>query len=80
MNYELAKKLKDAGFPQEGKGVWQHGYRKEGEKYIVESLYIPTLSELIENIKGCFSLYNGNKRWEAGFFLYRILRAFLLEI
>jgi len=55
MNYELAKKLKDAGFPQtfsyrprmcdevyfDGGVI---GLRQEGKEYI----YIPTLSELIE--------------------------------
>ena len=48
MNYELAKKLKDAGFPQ---GDWvahkeltPKGYRTT---YYYE-IYIPTLSELIE--------------------------------
>jgi hypothetical protein len=48
MNYELAKQLKDAGFPQKGKGKWTPNYKKIGEKYIIESVYFPTLSELIE--------------------------------
>jgi len=40
MNYELAKKLKDAGFPVK----YPDNLFVEGEK----SAYIPTLSELIE--------------------------------
>ena len=46
MNYELAKELKDAGFPQ-------HGYEMmtphaADVKLGRESVYYPTLSELIE--------------------------------
>ena len=46
INYELAKQLKDAGFPQVkeptyGQGYW---YSENGG----EGVYIPTLSELIE--------------------------------
>lgn len=43
-NYELAKKLKDAGFPQTGlSGQWpSNGPRPE------DQVYAPTLSELIE--------------------------------
>lgn len=54
MNYELAKKLKDAGFPQTGKTrtVWSKpgvelsvlGFRPMSE----DETYFPTLSELIE--------------------------------
>ncbi len=39
MNYELAKQLKDAGFPQTGDN--QNGYANDGG-------YEPLLSELIE--------------------------------
>ncbi len=41
MNYELALQLKEAGFPQKGKGHFET--TKLDEPY-----YIPTLSELIE--------------------------------
>lgn len=44
MNYELALKLKKAGFPQEGKGET----RAPLEDPIFNEVYIPTLSELIE--------------------------------
>ncbi len=45
MNYELAKKLKDAGFPQEGDGSvrWT-----DQEPNLGIPVYQPTLSELIE--------------------------------
>jgi len=48
MNYELALKLKEAGFPQEGKnGYWINsaGVTSSIKK---EAPYVPTLSELIE--------------------------------
>lgn len=55
MNYELAKELKDAGFPQKGEwatiGVSGALIKHSGD------LYIPTLSELI---RAC-----GNIRLEA---------------
>ena len=46
MNYELAKQLKDAGFPQEGKGetIGVSGGLIEHSG----DVYLPTLSELIE--------------------------------
>jgi hypothetical protein len=43
MNYELAKKLKDNGFKQIGDN--QDGYKTTDDG---EYVYIPTLSELIE--------------------------------
>lgn len=52
MNYELAKKLKDAGFSQKGSGKILTPVRKEeGQEikiYTEKSVYDPTLSELIE--------------------------------
>lgn len=55
MNYELAKELKDAGFPQK---VWSGSLVWDGDNWIVASamkeiklataLVCPTLSELIE--------------------------------
>ena len=47
MDYELAKQLKDAGFPQRGFGMWWDG-RVFTTKDIYSELYQPTLSELIE--------------------------------
>ena len=43
MNYELGKRLKDAGFKQIGKG-----YIERWDFAQDEPLYVPTLSELIE--------------------------------
>ncbi len=69
MNYELAKKLKDMGFPQEG--IWGTKYYKpnggfftctaptcSGEIVMFGDAKIPTLSELIEACgeRGVFSL------------------------
>jgi len=54
MNYELAKKLKDAGFPQNGKVVNKKAFTFDGvgKEYAIEDtdevFYFPTLSELIE--------------------------------
>lgn len=62
MNYKLAKKLKEAGFPQKGKGENKY---EDGTKVPsgavsskTYSCYIPTLSELIEACKGELNLYN----------------------
>lgn len=46
ITYELAKKLKDAGFPQDLTGEWvgRHDADDKGENKVL----IPTLSELIE--------------------------------
>ena len=55
MNYELAKQLKDAGFPQEGKGLyWEPTYfgytgEKVDKPKTEHCVYLPTLSELIES-------------------------------
>lgn len=67
MNYELAKKLKDAGFPF--------------KKLFIDDLdyYIPTLSELIEACDpksgkfGDFYLQClGSKLWNAGFTVFHV--------
>ncbi len=65
MDYELAKRLMDAGFPQTGKGsligslnklFWRSGNR----------VYVPTLEELIEACGENFvSLYKQNDGWLA---------------
>ena len=60
MNYELAKQLKDAGFPQVDLGGFNFG----------DDLNYPTLSELIEacgkNGNNYFAaLYNQMSEWQA---------------
>lgn len=56
MNYELAKQLKEAGFPQGDMG----GFNFQ------DNLNYPTLSELIENCGDKFvSLMQTKKRWIA---------------
>ena len=47
MNYELAKKLKDAGFYQYGRGY----IFGDGSKLIEPHSYVPTLSELINAVR-----------------------------
>lgn len=98
INYELALKLKEAGFPQPEKPTLGHYnswmlkntfgvayYKVEGQGeptlirlspgmfYALESVYIPTLSELIEACGTLFSLISrggdikdrGIEMWEA---------------
>lgn len=60
MNYELAKQLKDAGFPQQGESYKGFYVMKDGSiidktvqpivinNDVIEGIYSPTLSELIE--------------------------------
>lgn len=50
MNYELAKKLNDAGFPLHNGGEFLEGNVESDETGIIttNSVYAPTLSELIE--------------------------------
>lgn len=51
MTYELAKQLKDAGFPQEGKGGWIDDKEPKELPSMPDwegAVYVPTLSELIE--------------------------------
>lgn len=48
ISYELAKKLKDAGFPQKGKGEFLESLNDECDVCGFHVAYIPTLSELIE--------------------------------
>lgn len=61
MNYELAKKLKDAGFPNSR--AWLDngaGYWVDKGEFVYE---VPTFSELIEACGDCLShikKYNGN--------------------
>lgn len=81
MNYELAKKLKDAGFPLiestvgycdnkcHGKDCNEELIRIDGKVY-----WIPTLSELIEACDGMLAHLGdksgiGDKRWRAWSFI-----------
>lgn len=54
MNYELAKKLKDAGFPQTVPYTARNFKTSDPDRIggIYESCVVPTLSELIEAIVG----------------------------
>ena len=47
MEYDLANKLKDAGFPQGGTGQWTLPPDSIVARY-TDRVYVPTLSELIE--------------------------------
>ena len=60
MKYELAKKLKDAGFKVESHDCWEKGCQSN------DGVCYPTLSELIEAC-GKMSLfsYRGQKVWQA---------------
>ena len=53
MTYELAKKLKDAGFPQKG-FLGYPLYHSGDDTSQMEGIAIPTLSELIEACGGKF--------------------------
>jgi hypothetical protein len=72
MTYELAKQLKDAGFPQEGNGVW-YPDNPNGEG---DACYAPTLSELIvacgDGIVGLTRMWEGKwlKGWGAMYTRY----------
>ena len=49
MTYELAKKLRNAGFKQKGLGFLMNGnVYAPGFSELTSDLYVPTLSELIE--------------------------------
>lgn len=48
VDYELAKKLKDAGFPQEGEGKIRDEVGRVHSANDDFTAYLPTLSELIE--------------------------------
>lgn len=77
MNYELAKQLKDAGFPQSGKGerLWAFPSKqllKDNDGLVQkiveekgESIYVPTLEELIE---GCGEIV----LWQIGETFYAV--------
>jgi len=72
MNYELARQLKDAGFPQRGKGSWT----LPPDSIVArrsDRVYIPSLEELIEACPettndGFLSLsYVAQECWVAGY-------------
>jgi len=77
MEYELAKQLKEAGFPQKsqfwwhkGKIKWQGGTSKTFEKMVATGyVAAPTISELIEACEGkLFALYRtANGQWFADY-------------
>ena len=71
ISYELAKQLKDAGFPQTGHGLfWIDGYNvaqwlSRPQDHFIRA-YVPTLSELIEACGEKFvSLYKDGDGWRA---------------
>jgi hypothetical protein len=58
MNYELAKKLKDAGFPQYEPNGFPGIMNPDGDK----AVYYPTLSKLIESCGDDFKeMYRADK-------------------
>lgn len=71
MNYDLAKKLKDAGFPQlemplfDSEGYW---YRTEEE--ILNWVHTPTLSELVEACGATFRSLEKYSNTENGQLVY----------
>jgi len=75
MNYELAKQLKDVGYPQEAaKGSFLSGTWFEREK-----TYIPTLEELIDacGLK-TFRLESWKEGWKAGDYTSRSMKKYAL--
>lgn len=82
MTYELAKQLKDAGFPQSGQGGCVDEFGKEWDSihnFSCAWAYLPTLEELIEALGdvSSFSLYNDGVNWRAsyGYMNARVLSA-----
>jgi|RhiMethySRZTD1v2_1073278.scaffolds.fasta_scaffold3558625_2 hypothetical protein len=68
MNYEPAKELADAGFPEGAKGVWVYPMDALVTRPS-DRVYAPTLDELIEALGdvSSFSLYNDGVNWEASY-------------
>jgi hypothetical protein len=68
MNYELAKQLADAGFPQGGKGSWVLPPDQLVSRR-TDRVYVPTLSELIEacgkELKALHQLFEQEDKWMA---------------
>lgn len=68
MDYPLAKALKDAGFPQEGRG-WR---AVDPDKIVArrdDFAYVPTLQELIE---ACGEDFECLRRWSTGWGAYTV--------
>ena len=64
MNYELAKELKDAGFPQSEPNGFPGILNPDGDT----TVYYPTLEELIEACgDSSISLAKWGKKWQAGY-------------
>lgn len=65
LDYPIAKKLSDAGFPQGGRGTWLG----DPAALVVRSgdrVYVPTLEELIEACGLAFGgLVKGSQNWAA---------------
>lgn len=72
ISYELAKQLKDLGFPQTKKdGVYLSDIGILRDEYGADGSYAPTLSELIEACGDGFLSLNRSKVKETGNFVYR---------
>jgi hypothetical protein len=79
MDYSLAKELKDAGFPQDGKDC--KAYSDINDSTLVERIVHPTLPELIEACPkqlgtATFVLGSANQgqAWVACYFDFRVNR------
>jgi hypothetical protein len=67
MQYELARELKDAGFPQTGSGKWI-GHVDSLVWRNADRVYVPTLEELIKACGAeitCFAIERGDHEWNA---------------
>lgn len=72
MNYDLARRLKDAGFPQDGAGDFLYDYDQPMGLHGYPSYYCPTLEEVIEACGEMFLLISmthssnpEDKRWHS---------------
>jgi hypothetical protein len=66
MNYDLGKQLRDAGFPQGGKGSWAFPPDAVLAR-ANDRVYLPTLSDLIEECRDVFHALRRSVhgRWQA---------------
>ena len=66
MNYDLGKQLRDAGFPQGGKGAWAFPPDAVLAR-TNDRVYLPTLSDLIEACGNVFHALrrSAHGRWQA---------------
>ena len=66
MNYQRAKELKEARFPQDNPRFIRGHYTSNADRtYGAERVYFPTLEELIEACGEEFMLTNECGKWEA---------------